>query len=184
MATTMKRKTTKPIIRFRKHIHINPVTLCWEWGGNVERPSFWNGERYELVYRFSYSYFIGNIPEGLFVCHRCDNPRCCNPSHLFLGTCADNMADAVRKGRMSSGPRHSGFQPVGESVYCAKLTVEDVLWIRKNYIPRHPEFGSRAMARKFGVSHAAIGYARRGDHWKSVTPESRRSKNNDCRLAW
>jgi len=121
-----------------------------------------------MAYRFSYEHHVGPIPDGLMVCHHCDNPACVNPDHLFTGTCTDNMADAAAKGRMSSGDSHTGFQPKGESVYCAKLSADDVRFIRKHYRPRHPEFGARALARRFGVSHTAIGYARRARNWKSI----------------
>lgn len=103
------------------------------------------------------------------ICHRCDNPRCVNPAHLFLGTCADNMADAKRKGRLSSGPEHAGFQPKGSNVYCAVLTEPEVMAARARYKPRHSKDGIRAMAREFGVSHTAMGYAVRARNWKSVT---------------
>ena len=74
---------------------------CWEWSKST-RSGYgqvrWNGK---LIFAHRLSYFIvnGEIPKGLFVCHKCDNPSCCNPDHLFLGTHIDNMMDMRTKGR-------------------------------------------------------------------------------------
>jgi len=81
---------------------------CWEWTGARKpngygdltiRPRRWS------AHRFAYTVAVGPIPAGMVVCHTCDNPPCCNPAHLFLGTQADNMADMGRKGRRASSPR-------------------------------------------------------------------------------
>lgn len=81
---------------------------CWDWSG------FFVGGRAKIAgtgrkpmgaSRVSYEIHNGPIPEGMFVCHTCDNGRCSNPKHLFLGTNADNMADKVRKGRQARGER-------------------------------------------------------------------------------
>lgn len=89
---------------------------CWPWkaakdprgygriGGDRRRSS---GKRaVELAHRIAYQLEIGDVPLGLFVCHRCDNPTCCNPAHLFLGTCKDNNQDMYAKGRDAN--QHSG----------------------------------------------------------------------------
>jgi hypothetical protein len=80
-------------------------TGCWEW----QRYRLWTGYgrmtvdgRMTNAHRVAYELFIGPIPPGLIVCHRCDNPPCCNPEHLFTGTWQDNTNDAMAKGRTRS----------------------------------------------------------------------------------
>src|SRR5690606_21590794 len=74
---------------------------CWEWkGGTIKtRGSLYNPNGSRLPYRIYYEMYYGPIPDGMCVCHRCDNGHCCNPAHLFLGTHQDNMADMMQKGR-------------------------------------------------------------------------------------
>lgn len=79
---------------------------CWEYTGRRNRQGYGNmhvdGET--LVHRIAFRLWIGSIPPGLCVCHRCDNPSCFCPQHLYTGTHADNTADMVKKGRASKGP--------------------------------------------------------------------------------
>lgn len=75
---------------------------CWVWQGSKNWKGYgqvlFRGVRW-VIHRFMYAAYIGPIPPGMFVCHTCDNPPCCNPDHLWLGTHADNQKDMVRKGR-------------------------------------------------------------------------------------
>lgn len=105
------------------------------------------------VHRISYELACGEIPPGMCVCHRCDNPRCINPEHLFLGTDMDNMADRDAKGRQASGDRNGN----------AKLTWQQVEAIRREY--RESKTPKRALAAKYGVSEREIRYIAHGDIW-------------------
>lgn len=108
---------------------------CLEWIGPTTHGGYGIFNRVR-VHRVAYERAFGPIPEGLDVCHRCDNPPCCNPEHLFLGTHAENMADKAAKGRASRNN--------------AKLTSADVREMRARY-----EIGSASqsqLARDFGVS--------------------------------
>lgn len=76
---------------------------CWEWSHSRNSEGYgniWVDKKCKKAHRVSYELHFGPIPEGLLVCHHCDNPPCCNPDHLFLGTDADNTQDKVNKGRM------------------------------------------------------------------------------------
>lgn len=94
---------------------------CWEWTGCrygagygvIGRGGFRGGQT--PAHRVSWMIHRGDIPDGLLVCHTCDNPPCVNPDHLFLGTHTDNAHDAKRKGRLSNGERHAKLVSAGYS---------------------------------------------------------------------
>jgi hypothetical protein len=83
--------------------NIKKVNKCWLWQGSVSIGGYasicWNGKN-RVGHRLIYEVYVGEIPKGMIVCHKCDVPGCINPDHLFLGTHQDNMNDAKKKGRM------------------------------------------------------------------------------------
>jgi len=88
-----------------KNSTVNKETGCWEWDKCLDSQNGYGITfrnkivKHRRAHRLSYIIFIGAIPKGLFVCYDCDNPKCINPKHLFLGTHQDNMDDMVMKGR-------------------------------------------------------------------------------------
>jgi hypothetical protein len=96
--------------RFQALVDTRSDSECHEWKGGTNKKGYGqfrvNG-RTHISSRIAYIIYFGDIPDGLFVLHKCDNPPCCNPDHLFLGTQVDNMADMIQRGRQfhTSGPR-------------------------------------------------------------------------------
>ena len=82
---------------------IKPVSGCVEYTGHKNRQGYgrlrFGGSKHQLVHRFAYETYLGPIPDGVLVCHHCDNPPCINPDHLVLGSHQDNVNDKIRKGR-------------------------------------------------------------------------------------
>ena len=130
---------------------------CWEWSKG--RSKFGYGRIYihpkiEYTHRVAWRLKNGDIPKGLSVCHHCDNPPCCNPEHLFVGTQRDNNNDRIKKGRSGNRPMH------GTAHVLAKLTDLDVINIRKTYKPGTPgrfsEFSIKGLAKKYKVAFSLI----------------------------
>lgn len=133
---------------------------CWEWTGSrrngygrigIRDPK----PRLLSVHRLSYEMHFGPIPDGMHVCHHCDNPSCVRPDHLFLGTHSDNMRDKVAKGR-DGGHRYKA----GEKHRMAKLTREQVDEIRAADGPQHK------IAARYGISQGHVSAIRSGVHWR------------------
>lgn len=132
---------------------------CWEWRGATKGNGYGHTSR-GPAHRRAYELMVGAIPERMDVCHRCDNRPCINPDHLFVGTRADNMADAARKGRIAKGARLGDRR--GENGTAAKLTWAEVQAIRASTLP------VSVMADFYGVSADNIRRILRGDTWKEA----------------
>ncbi len=140
--------------------NINPITGCWEWQGTKRRGygRLTVGGRSVSAHRLSYEEFNGAIPAGYEVCHKCDNRKCVNPEHLFVGTRQDNVNDRERKGR--------NIVHCGESNPSAKLTKRDVLHIRQRRVQEGTSF--EKLAKEYGVSKRTVQRAVSGETWPSV----------------
>lgn len=135
-------------------VRIDPQTGCWLWqGGSTSNGGYGfitHRRRKVRVHRIAWELFRGPIPEGVEVCHDCpggDNPACCNPAHLFLGTHADNMADMAKKGRANSR------SPEGEANHAARLTEAQVREMRILYAQ---DKRIAPLVARFGVSETAV----------------------------
>lgn len=151
-------------MRFVKKI--TPNNGCWEWNGQRNRKGygvFWDGTKQVLAHRYSYAKAEGLIPEGMFVLHKCDNPSCVNPSHLFVGTAADNTSDMMNKKRHISFLKKN-YCLSGEKHVMAKLTTIDVESIKKDYfVHRIPV---RDISKKFKISQSEINRILIQTHWR------------------
>lgn len=137
---------------------------CWPWLGCRSKQGhghFKIGLAMRTTMSVSLELTTGEPAAGRYGLHTCDNPPCCNPKHGYWGSHDDNMRDKVDRGRT--------FHPVGEINPSARLTEDLVRELRARYIPRHRVNGACAMAREFGVSESAVGFAVTGRHWGHVT---------------
>lgn len=161
----MRTAKTDPVERFWRNVQ--KTDGCWNWLGTKhnlgygllflrKRPNGSSDRAY--AHRFSYELAKGKIPNGLYVCHKCDNPNCVNPDHLFVGTQSDNMTDCSQKGRLRPG------NTSGENNGLAKLTEEKVRYIRAMRGKRNYS----ELAREFGVSHIAVRLASLRKTWRHV----------------
>jgi hypothetical protein len=132
--------------RFESKINKIP-SGCWEWTGSRHKKGHgYFSIRNDVIYahRFSYSLYVGRIPDGMLVCHRCDNGWCVNPDHLFVGTSQDNTDDMMIKGR------NVFFS--GSKCPTSKLSPDQVSKITSLYGKK----SAREVGRMFGVTHSRI----------------------------
>lgn len=149
----------KRINRFWSRVSKSDGSGCWLWTGGR------NGNGYGVFcrtgsHRFSWELANGLIPEGFIVCHRCDTPLCVNPSHLFLGTTADNVRDRDEKRRRHEnrikGERHPGSKLSEEVVRCIRLSGDS----------------NAALGRRFGVNASTVSRVRHRVFWDHVQSSS------------
>jgi hypothetical protein len=157
----MSERWPPPGDRLLSNVEYDTNGGCWLWAGCDVTSGygrlFVNGKRVG-AHRLSWEVHRGPIPDGLFVCHRCDVRQCCNPDHLFLGTAAENIRDTYAKGR--------GVNNRGSRSGSAKLT--EGLAKRVAAALADGEEQS-AVARRFGVTQSAVSRIRLGRAWSEVT---------------
>jgi hypothetical protein len=146
---TLKEKLLQSTVKSKKG--------CWEWIGG-SRGNGYGAIKHEGkvidTHRVSYMVYKGKIPEGLLVCHTCDNTSCVNPNHLFLGTYSDNAQDCLRKGRMVIPEGHQfekGHKPLNR-----KLSDKKVKEVRKFITLLHPPLSLREISEITEVSYDQI----------------------------
>jgi hypothetical protein len=160
------------LARYWSNVKVAEPDECWPWKASFRRDGYGqmmvNYRKYG-THRLAWLLAKGTIPEGLFVCHKCDNKACCNPNHLFLGTQEDNFNDMVQKGRQARGeslgnriranaPRgdrnglrlHPESVPRGELSGTHKLKEWQVLEIRRVY--KQKSSTMQTLADKYEVS--------------------------------
>jgi hypothetical protein len=146
--------TIKTFNRFMKLVNRNEETGCWLWAGCKSKNGYgvmsFKGKQVRSN-RFSYAFFNGPIPSAFCVCHKCDNPSCVNPDHLFIGTNKDNQIDCSMKDR-------GGLR--------SKLTVNDVIEIKKLL---KTNIMQSTIALLFNVQDAAISKIKHNKRWSYVT---------------
>lgn len=147
----------------------NMETRCWVWIAAYFRHKFYGKKYYygnftlngKAIQAHRYSWMLAHnkqIPRDMFVCHKCDNPKCVNPDHLFLGTHTDNMRDMADKGRTGTKRGRQNFN--------TRLTSKQVIEIRERYSSTN--ISQRLLAQEYGVSQAAIWYILHKENWKHV----------------
>lgn len=157
--------TARMAERFYRWVSAPSEDACWEWQGSCfpngygQFGIYIDGKQWQFkAHRFAYTLLIGDILDDMLVCHHCDNRRCCNPQHLFLGTQTDNIRDLHSKHRGHYGSDH----------HRSKLNYDQVQEIRAACIPGDREFGYGALAVKYGVSRPTIRGVVQGVYWKHV----------------
>jgi hypothetical protein len=151
---------------------VQKTQTCWLWTGTAERGGYGRinvGGKWLRTHRVAWELSNGPIPTGLCVCHRCDNPPCVNPAHLFLGSQRDNLHDMATKGRHGSRARPDRVAH-GERHGSSRLTELEVRDIRANCRPaRGSNLKSSAslsgFARKYGIRLYAVQRIVSGKTW-------------------
>ena len=117
----MGRHKKDPQLNFESKFSVGFDNQCWEWLA-AKTPKgygiFWDGIKLNIAHRYAYKQYKGEIPNGIHVCHSCDNPSCVNPEHLWLGTNLQNRIDSKNKNRIPKGNQHWNYN---SGVYTKQL---------------------------------------------------------------
>lgn len=151
--------TEKDKSRFWAKVKRGAPDECWEWAGWIRKDGYGGARlrgKHWLAHRVAWMMTNGEIPLGLCGCHHCDNKKCCNPDHLFLGTYEDNSKDMDSKGRRVTSP--------GEKNGRAKLTAEQVLVIRS----LSGKMSLESIGINFGISHTSVWRIQLRKRWKHL----------------
>lgn len=145
-----------------------PESGCWLWNAGLFSGGYGQfrvGRQKVRAHRAIWQQIRGPIPDGMIVCHTCDNRRCVRPSHLFLGTHADNAQDRDRKGRGTRGRKRPEAASPGESNPSAKLSEAAVISIRRLRQQGHTY---RSIAERHGISVSSVRNIATGRTWGTV----------------
>ncbi|MDD5171354.1 MAG: HNH endonuclease signature motif containing protein [Syntrophales bacterium] len=152
----------RPLLpKFERKFKKGSPDECWLWTGSQMRQGLAYGRiavkgKIKAAHRVSYELYVGPIPDGLFVLHKCDVPYCVNPNHLFLGTQADNNRDMHKKGRYgianNQGERHG----------MSKFKNDDIAFIRSGILP------TKDLAKKFHVCPDTIYRIIKRKTWRHI----------------
>lgn len=158
----MHQYTPKDISRFWNKVTVTAdPDKCWEWTASLRKGYGQirmrrSSRTVDYAHRVSYIIAYGEIADEVKVCHSCDNPKCCNPHHLFLGTHTDNSNDKVSKGRQATGENHGMH----------KLTNEQVLSARERFAAG--EVTKTELARQMQVTCTTVIRLLRRESWKYI----------------
>jgi len=157
---------------FWKNIERHKSSLeCWNWQGYVKPDGYGQtGKKVQgtrLAHKVAWIITNGAVPEGMFVCHKCDNPRCCNPNHLFLGAPKDNSQDMASKGRSARGAKNGmvtcpDSRHWGEKNGSAKLTTETAMQV---FVATGTQ---REIAKQFGIAQNQVSRIKRKLDWAHI----------------
>lgn len=158
-------ETQAVVVRESSAVAVRSACIEWFMGKNSNGYGIFNiggrkNHRQVLAHRMIYEISRGPIPRGMLVCHRCDNPPCVNPEHLFLGTSRDNTLDAWNKGRLPQIPPMPG-----ELNPKAKLTEEQVIEIRRLYASG---VFQKTIGAMFGIKQITVSNITTRKHWKFI----------------
>jgi hypothetical protein len=145
---------------------VDSDTGCWNWN-HYKKPSgygtYWNGKKTVNAHKHYYEQANGPVPAGLQLCHKCNNPSCVNPDHMYVGTAKENASDKVKSNRC--------YRPIGSKNGMSKLTEHDVEIIREMY-RRHPSGKkqrtglSTFLSSWFGITSSTVSMIKYKKRWK------------------